>query len=249
MKKSAFISDILFAFFASAIFSLCLFRYFALSLPLAFFLALICGLLLAAAVWAILQTKRKNFFLKKSDETQKQRLLLHLALLSEEQTTDFFLNILSKTEQARKFSRCYLSSPERFYCIKCNFQPATSDEIARFYRLKTAKQRILFCLQIEEAAFQLCHRLDIQVKTGEELYRLVKENDAFPSTFLGETEKEKKYKKQLQLCFAKTNSKRFLGGASLILLTSLFTPFSYYYLVFGSILLLTAALIRIFGYD
>jgi hypothetical protein len=39
-----------------------------------------------------------------------------------------------------------------------------------------------------------------------------------------------------------------LVAGALVLLTSLITPFPYYYLTFGSLLLLIATLIRFFGY-
>lgn len=249
MKKTAFISDILFSFILSAVFTLCFFRYLGLPLLSAAFLSALCGVLLACAVGAFLQSKRKLFFLKKSDEAQKQKLCLHLALLSEEQTSKFFLAILNKIQPTRQFSRSCITTPNEFICIKCNFEPITANEIVKFYRIQTSKQRVLICLQIAPAAHELCRRLNVLVKTENDVYQMVKENDAMPTEFLGEVKMENRRALQRKLCFSKHNSKRFLVSGCLILLTSLFTPFPYYYLVFGSILLLAATFIRIFGYE
>ena len=106
----------------------------------------------------------------------------------------------------------------------------------------------MLCNNITDEARTLCDSLHVQVFTGEKVYAFVKENDALPETFLGEAQTANKRKRRLRLCFAKSNGKRFFVGGALILATSLLTPFPYYYLVFGSILLLAALFIRIFGY-
>ena len=83
MKKSAFLSDILFTFFLVWIVTLCLFRHLKLPLIASFFLAVVCGLLCACAHAAILQSKRKTLLLKRSDAALKQKLSMHLALLGD----------------------------------------------------------------------------------------------------------------------------------------------------------------------
>ena len=94
MKKSAFISDVLFAFSGVGLFSLCLFRFLKIPLAVCVLLGIICGALAACSVAAYLQNRRTRFFLKKSDERQKERLLTHLALLSPKQATAFFMPVL-----------------------------------------------------------------------------------------------------------------------------------------------------------
>ena len=250
MKKSAFISDILLTFFLVGVFTLCLFRYCRLGLRLAVFLAALCGVLGASAIAALLQNKRRKFFLKKSDETQKQKLLLHLALLSDEKKTKFFLPLLAQeNNSAKTFGKTYIYTPDSLFAVKFRLSPVCADEIAAFARIKSNKNKILLCSQIEESANTLCHQLNIGVKSGNDVYKFVKENNALPEKFLGEIQPTEKRKKQWRLCFSKNNSKRFLISGALILFTALYTPFAFYYLVFGSILLLVALFIRIFGYE
>ena len=251
MKKSAFISDLFFAFFTLFIFTLCLFRYLRMDLWLAFILSVICGLLTSGAVGAFLQSKRKHFFLKKSDEAQKQKLFLHLALLSDEEKTKYFQNALSSRLETPvfRFAKLKLYSKTNFYFLKFTIQPVTADEIAAFSRLKTSKQKTLYCLEIDESANTLCERLNVEVKTGADVYTLVKDARAIPDVFLGDQNGQKKPKHRLKLWFSKQNGKRFLTSGALILLASLLTPFAYYYLLFGGILLVLAAVVRIFGYE
>ncbi len=247
MKKFAYFSDVLFAFLVSGIFSLTLFRYLGVALPLALFLAALCGGLTALALAAIWGAKRKNLSLKKSDETQKNKLLVHLALLSDEEKTNYFQSLLSTGEPLGRFGRLRIFSPTEFYFLQFRFRPLGADEIPALARLKTGKKKILLCSQIEEAALDLCRRLDIQVKTGEWVYEKAKERSALPERFLGEEEAAPKRKRRFKLWFSRKNAKRFLVSGSLLLLLSRLSPYFYYYLLFGVLLLGVAVFVRVFG--
>ena len=249
MKKSAFISDIIFTFFLSALFTLVLLRYLGITLGFSIALSLLCGILSALGVGAYLQSKRKSFFLKRSDESKKQRLLTHLALLPDEKKTAFFQRVLSTSEEpAKRFAPLKLYTSEGFYFLRFRFSPVQADEVASISRLKTNAPKIILCDRIEESAVKLASALSISYKTAESVYELVKEKDALPETFLGEETTLNKKKRRLSLCFAKTNARRFFTAGALVLLTSLLSPFPYYYLIFGSILLVVSVLVRIFGY-
>ena len=250
MKKSAFISDIIFAFFTVFLFTLCLFRYCQIRLWTSILLAFLCGTLAGGACGAFLQNKRKYHFLKKSEEAIKQKLSLHLVLLSDEQKTEFFRKILSTKEmEARRFGRLRIFTKEEFYFLKLTLAPVHADDVASFSRLKTNKRKILLCLEIENDAKALCKQLQIDVKNAEEVFVLVKSNDALPATFLGEENADKKTRRRMRLWFSKNNCRRFLISGTFILLSSFLTPFSYYYIVMGSLLFIAAAFVRIFGYE
>ena len=243
MKKTAFISDILFTLFSVWLLSLCIFRYLGLRLLPASFLSLVCGVLCACAVGALLNAKRQTAYLKRSDESKKQKLLLHLALLSDEAKTTLLAPLLHATKRGK----LRLQTPERYYFLRFSFAPVTADEIATLARFKTSGQKTVLCSEIEDSAKNLCKRLGVETQTGESVYALFKKEDAFPESFLGEESPETRKKRLVRVCFAKTNAKRFLLSASLLLLTSLITPFPTYYLLFGFILLAVAVFVRIFG--
>lgn len=247
MKRSAFISDIIFTFFLAGLFSLCFFRYLSVSLPVSFLLALLCGGLSAGAVGALLKSKRAKFFLKKSDEAQKRKFLLHLSLVSDEEKTGYFQTLFAEA-LPRRLGKLRLATNEAFYFLSFRFAPVSADDAARYTRWKTSGKKILLCNAIDEDALDLCRRFQIEVITGDGVYALAKEKNALPTRYAGDESGEDKKRRRLKLCFSRSNSKRFFLGGALVLLTSLLTPFPYYYLVFGSLLLLAAALIRIFGY-
>ena len=248
MKRSAFISDIIFAFFIAFICTIFLFRYAGLHLLPAFCLAAICGLLTACATFTLLQSKRKTLFLKRSDEAQKTKLLFHLACLSDEEKTNFFLQRLSSDTPVKRFNRLRLISDAHFYLVHFTFAPVTADEVAAFSRLKTNKQKVLLCSTIEDEAYALAEKLNVRTLTGNEVYAMLKDNDGLPERYLGDETPDKKRKRRLELWFSRKNAKPFLTAAALTLVTAFVSPFPYYYFVFGGILLLLSVIIRIFGY-
>ena len=248
MKRTAFISDVIFAFLTAAILTLCLFRFIKIPLWSALPLSILCGALSAAAFGAYLQSKRKTYFLKKSDEAQKERLLTHLACLSDEAKTKFFLERLSDAP-LKRFGRLRLYTPDAFYFLRFSFAPVTSDELIACTRLKTGKQKILLCSKIEESAYALAEKFHIEVFTGEKVYTLLKERNALPEQYATEENKQETRKRRFQLCCSKRNAKHFLSAALLCLLTSILSPFPFYYFLCGGIMLLAALFIRIFGYN
>lgn len=248
MKKTAFISDIIFTFFFAAFAALFLFRYLGIQLWLSVLLCALCGGLAAFIVGSILHLRRKTTFLKKSDETLKQKLLLHLALLSDREKTEFF-RVGLEDRPLKKFSPLKVYGEENFYFLHFKFTPVSADEVAAISRLKTDKQKVLLCAEIEESAGRLCQRLNVQVWTGADVYERLKRNERLPQTYLGAENADAKTDRRKRLWFSKRNAKRFLASAALILFSSFLTPFTYYYLAFAGILLLSALFVRIFGYE
>ncbi len=249
MKKSAYISDILFTFFLTAIFTLCLFRYLKISMALSILLAVVCGALSATIIGVWQGSKRKHVFLKKSDETLKNKLLLHLCLLSDERKSALFYNLLRQTGEVKRIGKLRLVDENNFYFLLFRFLPVSPDDIATLTRLKTHKQKIVFCNEIDENALRLCARMNVKVCDGDEIFRLLRDKNALPEKYLGDSENDKKRKIHFKLCFSKRNSRRFFVGGALILLTSLLTPFPYYYLISGTALLIVAVCVRVFGYS
>lgn len=246
MKRFAFFSDLLFTFFAATLLALCAFRFMDVGFWLSLLLAALCGGLVMASVGAYLQSKRKSLLLKRSDEQKKEKLLLHLALLSDGAKTEFFRNALSKDAPLQRFSLLRLHNETQFYFLHFKLSPVNADDVAKYARLKTGKEKILLCGNIEESARALCERLHIRVRTGEEVYVALKNADALPQNYLGDDLPSGK-KRRPALWFAKRNSKRFLLSAALIFLLSMLTPFFYYYVLMSVALLFLSVFVRIFG--
>ena len=248
MKRSAFISDIIFTFFTAFLCTLVLFRFLDVGLIAANALSAACGALIAASVAAAKQSKRKTFFLKKSDEIQKEKLLLHLAMLSDEGKMRFFLERLSD-ETSRRYGKLRFSTEDTLYQLRFHLAPVSPDDVLAFSRFKSNKKKTLLCNRLDESARALCKTLHVEALEGEQVYRLLKEKDALPERYLGEEMPVEKHKQRFRLWFSRSNSKRFLVSGALILFAAFVSPFRYYYLFFGFALILSAVFVRIFGYE
>ena len=135
--------------------------------------------------------------------------MLHLALLSEDKQTAFFKDAIPSDEPLQRFGRLRLYSKEKFYFLNFRLTPVNADDITKYARLKTSKEKILLCSDIDPSSVGLCQKLNIRIKTGEDVYFLLKENGKLPETFLGEVQGESKPKKHLKICLSKRNAKAF----------------------------------------
>jgi hypothetical protein len=229
--------------------TLFIFRHLQINLPIALALSIVCGGLSAAATAAWLQRKRKVIFLKRSDEAQKEKLLFHLACLSDTEKTEFFLPRLRTDEtQAQRFGKLRIHTDEKLYWLRFNFTPVNPDDILTMHRWKTHKEKILLCNKIEDTAYALAQRFQIRVLTGNEVYAYLKNMDALPQSYLEAESSAGKRQRRLHLWLARKNAKPFLIAATLTLITAAISPFQGYYLTFGFLLLIAAVFIRIYGY-
>ena len=259
MKKFAFLSDIFFAFGAAFLPALCFLRFCRFPLPAALFLSATAGIFAAAAVFLFLGRRRKRFLLAGKDEKEKEKLLFHLAFQSEEKVLDTFSaffasrdeegNARNAPETVRALMRRGVPVAEaetEEFCPLFSFCPPDADRVAPFLEENAGKKKTLLCGDLTPDAEKLCARFGVHVLKGADVYRLLKKGNALPKDYLSPPPEKKGLKRRAW--FAKSNSRRFLFAGVLLLLTSFLTPFPFYYLLFGSALVLTAALVRIFGY-
>lgn len=260
MKKSAFISDVLFAFLAVFLPAVCVLRYFRFSLTVSVLLAALAGVLSSLSIYMLLSKKREKLCLKKQDEETRDKLLLHLTLQGEKATLECFLKycdfLLREQAEENAFKPAQIkefkgisrieTETEDFYPF-FTLCPLDADKIAPILYDKRERRRVLLCSGLTDEAKKLCVRFGIETLTGNDVYLALKKAELLPEHYIGEDALPQK-KKRLHAWFAKSNSRRFLTGGTLILVTSLITPFPLYYVISGSALILSAVFVRIFGY-
>jgi hypothetical protein len=260
MKKSAFISDILFSFVASCVPALCFLRYLRLSLPLASILSVLFAAAVSGFVWFILSKKQTKIVLKKGDEEEKEKWLQHLMLSGIENNLDYFfsaLKILSSPPDKQWLAPLRITAFKTLGCIETEgafffvfftFAPLDCDDAASVIRLDLPKEKHILCGKITPQAERLFSQFSLPILKENELFLTLRQANCLPEKYLGYFDKKKTIKTKSKVWFSKSNSKRFFGGGILLLLTSLLTPFPLYYLIFGSAMILSSVFIRIFGY-
>ena len=188
MKKSAFISDLIFTFCATFVGCLCLLRYLALPLLFSSFVAISCAVLTTLLLGRYWKRKRAAFLLKKSEEREKEMLLLHLAFLSDGAQNKLFFNALKRVETQNQPSRNAHSDektqqgedepklilrrnglivcPTKTVMARFRFGALHADEITPLIRAKSDK-KVLYCGELTKDAESLLTRLGVCITKGE----------------------------------------------------------------------------------
>lgn len=264
MKKSAYYSDLIFTFSFLSFCALFCLRFFDVPLAFSLILSFVFGFAAAYLLSVHIKKREKVFALKKSEETEKNSLCFYLSLCDDKELTEFlrprlpFLlsavdgeKILDSNEQQTTDEKTEelplrLSNYSFFPCFR--FQELTADDIAKEYqKLKGEISPVILCDKLSDDGKSLCEKLSVPIVDGNLLYRAFKDHSAIPDEFPIQTTTPIK-RKLRNISFAKSNSKRFFLSGVLLVISSVFIPYPIYYLIFGSLLLITAVLVRIFGY-
>lgn len=226
-------SDTLFFFICIWLTTLCLFRYYRLPLWVALILCTLCAIALTALFFFILYRKRRKKLLSGRDREEKEKLMLHLALSSEKSNRALLSPILETEETDFLFF---------------TMQPLSADEIAGAIKKTEGKAFTVYCNELSPQAKELCERFMITTTDGTKIYTQLKEANALPEKYICGEKQKKTVGRTLRICFQKKNSRSFFVSGAALLLLSLFSFFPVYYIVGGSMLLIAALCIRIFGY-
>ena len=253
MKKLACFSDVAFAFTVAFLPSLCYLRYRQVPLFWSTIVSLLFGAGVSMLTWSYLKKKYATALWKAEEKRRLERLQLHLALLSPKEQSDF-LTEYAPTLVGEEIEGRRLSSGKPFFytdtqVVACLFtlSPLTADELRPLLSLGNNRTLVLLCNELDKTAEKLCSALSVKVLTLPTIYLKLKENDRLPERYKGEEAFAKKKKRRFSLWIQKSNAKPFLTGGALLLLSSLFSPFPYYYLVVGFAMIMASAALRVFG--
>lgn len=223
-------SDTLFTSFITGFLCLCVLRYYRIPLWGAVLLALCLAVLVGTGVFLFLSRRKQNKRLLQRDAEGKDKLMLHLALSSEESVKKLFLGLLTEEPTYLLFS----------------MQPLSADEVAQKLKI-TEGHFSLWCNALTPEAKTLCNDFSVTVKEGTEVYFLLKEQDRLPEKYICGERKKLPFRDKIRRFVERKNARSFLISGSILLFFSLFSFFPIYYLVSGSLLLISALFIRIFG--
>lgn len=258
MRKSAYFSDLAFAFFASFLPALCFLRFQTLPLLWATLVSVLFSIGVCLVVGAFFRKKYTKQRLKLAERREAEMLELHLALLTKEQQTDFFLERLpclldgfetmNDPPKKVKYAGHVLIECEK-QVVHCRFAaaPLSADAALPILSYPTEKESVLVCNALDQNAKNLVAKFPLKVIEGQEVYLRLKEKEALPKHYRSEAAFEKKKKRRFQLWLQKRNANPFLAGGALTLVSSLVSPFPYYYLIMGVSMVFLSAIVRIFG--
>ena len=245
MKKTAFISNLIFAFFVAFLFSLCFLRYQRISLLLSTFCSLLFASIVLLATYFPLDKRRKRLVVERREGERRDDLILYLSLLPERKCAEFFCPFFP-FYTIRVLGGTYaLEGKDEVVFPFFTVRPFDGDLSAKIVRVETNKKKVLYTGTLSPEGKELLSRFFVEVHTKDEIYQMVKEKDLLPSSPL--FHHTSPLKERAKIWFSKKNARSFFLSGIFLLLTSLITPFPFYYLVFGGLLLLATIFLRIYG--
>ncbi len=241
------IADLLFYTLSAWLFSLCLLRYYRVTLWLALTAASLITLAVALAVLLLLCRSRRKKLLGKREREARDAILLHLAL--------------EKPERVRAaLQSAYLADgktavpAEEGLCLDgktaiplFTLEAAGADEIARLIR-RHGREFTLLCNALTPEAEKLIASFGIAAVYGDEIYALFTRTGTVPDPLICGELPRKNLRLKVRRAFSKSNARPFFVSGILLLIMSLFTIFPLYYIISGAILLMCAVTVRLFGY-
>lgn len=234
------IIDGAFALFSAFIISLCIMRYYRVPYLAATISSALIGAAVSVPVFYVLYNVREKKILRRADEKEKDKLMLHLALTKQQDVTDIMCSMCDVIHNIKYF---YAIKENEVLYPAFTIEPLGADKIAEIGKRFSGRQITIFCNSLSPAAQKLCDGLGIKTVKGDEVYLKLKEKNLLPEKYLCEV-KKKTFRDKLSSAAAKTNSRAFITGGLGLLIFSLFTIFPLYYLVSGIILFVFGVAIR-----
>ena len=255
MKKIDFPlwSDTIFFFACSFLVSLCILRYYDLSMWPAALLSAALAFAFAVLVFGLGYLWRRKKFLLKRDLEEKENLMLHLALSSPQTNAQLFLPVFQKDCTDEKTNADTDSNADaddtQHFRFLFTMQPLSADAVAEAIRdCPSGKTLHIVCNALTGEAARLCERFDISVTDGNNAYALLKEKNLLPEKYICGEKKKRGVRERIRFGLRKKNSRSFFFSGAALLVLSLFSFFPLYYIIGGCTLVFASVLVRIFGY-
>lgn len=255
MKKSAYFSDLAFTFVAVFLSTLCFLRFQSVPLGWAALAAGLLGVGMVFAVRVILRKKYQSELLKADERREAEMLAFDLALLSQQEASKwaqarwhvFFGKERIETALTQHRGKYFLEDDEHLGYCHFSGEPLRADSLLTLLSYPTEKKCVLLCNELTGEAKELAERFSMRTICKNEVYQTLKTAGLLPQTYKCAPAFEKKKKRRGKLWFQKRNANPFLSGGALTLLSSLFSPFPYYYIVMGIALVSLSAILRFWG--
>lgn len=240
-------------------------RFYTKSIALSLVVGVIIAVMILLGFLYIYSKRNEKQTLKKAEQKQFEQLKFNLFFTPKAQTLDYFASILGKTKNIEKHSDFLIlrensAQNDTHSTLRSTIFFAFFDKekldfttFLTFYRIAVINNLndIIICANAFEEDVK-CNASKIRnIRTTLlPLTQYFKENQpaitATPFPIVADTLKPKLNKSEiLRYAFSPARARNYLLFGLMILLTSFLVPFKIYYLIMGSLLCLTALLVRV----
>lgn len=250
MKKINFalVSDVVFYAVSVWFLSAALLRGTRAETWVCFVCATLTGLAAGILTFVLLYRRRSKRLLGKREREQRDALMLHLALETPERVRAALLTALRADGKDAHCEGDALCADGRKMIPQFTMQPLSADAVAGLLRRHGTQPFTLLCNSLSPEAAQLLDAFGRNAMAGDEVYALFLRTQTMPEPFICGEIPRRTLQKKIKLAFSKRNARPFFVSGMMLLIMSLFVFFPVYYLITGSVLLITAVLVRAFGY-
>ncbi len=242
------ICDVLFYGACAFFLSVGILRFYRVPMAISLLCAVLFALAAGGIAFLILYSKRKKYALSKAERARKEGLMLHLALEQKGRVLEALQRAYAADGRQTEIGDGCLTEGEKRWVVLFTMQPVSADAVAEMLRSYGGSAFGLLCNELTPEAEKLMRSFGKDAVTGDEVFALFERTGTTPSPLICGDLPRPKLRARLKRSFSKRNAKPFFVSGMLLLVMSLFTFFPLYYLISGSILLLTAVAVRAFGY-
>lgn len=208
---------------------------------------------IAAGVAAAVVAGTGAYLLKRRARRKKQA---HTILRAGTAKLAAHLAVLEKGEAAALFAECfenckldgiYASTNGKIYLCNFTLEPLRADALVSVLRMDTGLKRCLACNSATTECADLAESYGIELMCAEEIYTLLEKRGKLPEKFLCEPKGRARFFARVKARFTrKLCLPAFWSGAALMFF-SYFTYYPFYYIAFGTALLMLCAAAAVFG--
>lgn len=250
MRKLDFplILDVLFYSVASWFLALGILRYYRVTTGVAIAVSTLIAIAAGGLAFLVIYSRHRKRALGKKEREERDALLLHLALERDERVRAALLSAYLADGKETHCEGYALSVDGAPLIPLFTMQAVSADEVAKLIREYGSKPFTIACNALSPEAEKLLRSFGKSAVCGDEIYALFTRTDTVPSPLICGEIPRKTVRTNLRRSFSKKNARPFFVSGLLLLIMSLFTFFPIYYLITGSVLLVSSVCIRAFGY-
>ncbi len=242
------ILDVAFYAVAAWFLSLGILRYFRMQTAVALAVSTLVALAAGGVCFLLIYRSHKRRFLSRRERERREKLMLHLALEREERVLRLLKAAFEANGDTAALDEGALFVDGVRLIPLFTMQPASADAVAHVLRTHGGESFRIACNALTPEAARLLLSFGMSALTGDEIFTLIENTHTMPEVLICGEIPRPKLKAKLHRAFSKKNARPFFTGGILLLVMSLFTFFPLYYLISGSVLLLTAVFVRFLGY-
>lgn len=239
VTKLSKISNVIFLIFTLFVLSFIWTQFYFKNLNLSLIISIPISLAIYLSYYPIKKYIEKTKEQKNKLKQSREELILNLCLGKEDIINEYLLKVFEYTNITKLTPNHYQLDSKKEIVFSFQKESLDQETYNDIIRKRTTDNIVIFC--IKSNVLYSPKDINIEVIDIDKIYpKLAKTDTSFPVKT--ELKKQPKYRLKDVLCivFNKSKANKYFYTALLIIFTSLFTPFTNYYIIISTILIIAS---------